>query len=69
VAAIHGLNEGTLRIGSFGASSSIYLLPEILETFRQRYPKIEIYMMKVKIKKLLMVIGTAHRSRFFDYAR
>ncbi|MFV5586164.1 LysR family transcriptional regulator [Acinetobacter oleivorans] len=43
VAAIHGLNEGTLRIGSFGASSSIYLLPEILETFRQRYPKIEIY--------------------------
>jgi len=43
VAAIHGLNEGTLRIGSFGASSSIYLLPEILESFRQRYPKIEIY--------------------------
>ena len=43
VAAIHGLNEGTLRIGSFGASSSIYLLPEILETFRQSYPKIEIY--------------------------
>ncbi|MCT9188646.1 LysR family transcriptional regulator [Acinetobacter baumannii] len=43
VAAIHGLNEGTLRIGSFGASSSIYLLPEILEAFRQRYPKIEIY--------------------------
>ncbi|MDF2535817.1 MAG: LysR family transcriptional regulator, partial [Bacillales bacterium] len=29
VAAIHGLNEGTLHIGSFGASSSIYLLPEI----------------------------------------
>ncbi|MFI7958902.1 LysR family transcriptional regulator, partial [Acinetobacter baumannii] len=43
VATIHGLNEGTLRIGSFGASSSIYLLPEILEAFRQRYPKIEIY--------------------------
>ncbi|EPP8779738.1 LysR substrate-binding domain-containing protein, partial [Acinetobacter baumannii] len=43
VAAIHGLNEGTLRIGSFGASSSIYLLPEILEAFRQCYPKIEIY--------------------------
>ncbi|MDU6100248.1 MAG: LysR family transcriptional regulator, partial [Acinetobacter sp.] len=43
VAAIHGLNEGTLCIGSFGASSSIYLLPEILETFRRRYPKIEIY--------------------------
>ncbi len=43
VSAIHGLNEGTLRIGSFGASSSIYLLPEILESFRQRYPKIEIY--------------------------
>jgi len=43
VAAIHGLNEGTLHIGSFGASSSIYLLPEILESFRQRYPKIEIY--------------------------
>ena len=53
VAAIHGLNEGTLRIGSFGASSSIYLLPEILEAFRQRYPKSKFILMKVKIKKLL----------------
>ena len=43
VSAIHGLNEGTLRIGSFGASSSIFLLPEILEAFQQRFPKIEIY--------------------------
>ncbi len=43
VQALHGLNQGTLRIGSFGASSSILLLPEILEIFQQQYPNIEIY--------------------------
>nr|WP_174506534.1 LysR family transcriptional regulator [Acinetobacter sp. Marseille-Q1620] len=43
VSAIHGLYKGTLRIGSFGASSSIVLLPLILEEFRKQYPKIDVY--------------------------
>ncbi|WP_291357465.1 LysR family transcriptional regulator [Acinetobacter sp. UBA3106] len=42
-AAAHGVHQGTLRIGSFGASASIHLLPEILTAYRQRYPNIEIY--------------------------
>jgi DNA-binding transcriptional LysR family regulator len=41
--AAHGVHQGTLRIGSFGASASIHLLPEILTAYRQRYPNIEIY--------------------------
>ena len=43
VAAIHGFHEGSIRIGSFGASSSIHLLPTILEAFSKQYPKIDIY--------------------------
>ncbi|OTG89113.1 LysR family transcriptional regulator [Acinetobacter sp. ANC 3813] len=41
--ASHGIQQGTLRIGSFGASSSIHLLPELLNAYRQRYPNIEIF--------------------------
>ena len=37
-----GMKRGTLRIGSFGPSSSMRLLPRILERYRQRYPNIEI---------------------------
>ena len=40
---IHGIHHGTLRIGSFGTSSSIILIPLILELYKQRYPNIEIY--------------------------
>lgn len=43
VSALHGLHEGVLRIGSFGASCSIHLLPQLLEAYQQRYPKIDIY--------------------------
>lgn len=42
-AASAGLKTGKLRIGSFGPSSSLNLLPPLLETFRARYPGIEVY--------------------------
>lgn len=43
VNAAHGIQQGILRIGSFGSSSSIHLLPELLQAYRERYPHIEIY--------------------------
>lgn len=43
VAAVRGLNRGVLRIGSFGTSSSLQLLPRILERFTQRYPEIDVF--------------------------
>ncbi|NTY41655.1 LysR family transcriptional regulator [Burkholderia diffusa] len=38
-----GLKSGVLRIGSFGASSSLRLLPPLLETFHRRHSGIEVY--------------------------
>ncbi|KTB60694.1 LysR family transcriptional regulator [Pseudomonas allii] len=38
-----GLKRGTLRIGSFGPTSSNRLLPQILRPFRQAYPDIEVH--------------------------
>ncbi|WP_421557502.1 LysR family transcriptional regulator [Pseudomonas canadensis] len=38
-----GLKRGTLRIGSFGPTSSAYLLPKILNRFRLEYPGIEVH--------------------------
>lgn len=38
-----GMKRGTLRIGSFGPTSSIRLLPRILERFRQLHPGIEVH--------------------------
>lgn len=43
VAAVRGLNRGVLRIGSFGTSSSLQLLPGILERFTQQYPEIDVF--------------------------
>ena len=43
VAAALGLNRGVLRIGSFGPTSSLKLLPAILATYCQRYPGIEVH--------------------------
>ena len=43
VSAVRGLNRGVLRIGSFGPSSSLLLLPRILEQFQKSYPEIEIF--------------------------
>ena len=38
-----GMKSGTLRIGSFGPTASIHLLPRILEHFRQAHPGIEVH--------------------------
>ncbi|MFJ7311983.1 LysR family transcriptional regulator [Pseudomonas sp. NPDC098747] len=38
-----GMKRGTLRIGSFGPTSSIKLLPNILRHYRQVHPGIEIH--------------------------
>lgn len=36
------LETGILRLGSFGLTASLKLLPPILDTFRKRYPGIEV---------------------------
>lgn len=41
-----GLKSGVLRIGSFGASASLRLLPPLLERFRNRHPGIEVYVVE-----------------------
>lgn len=38
-----GMKRGTVRIGSFGPTSSIRLLPPILARFRQAYPGVEVH--------------------------
>ena len=42
VDAIRGLSRGVLRVGSFGPSSSLWLLPKILGQFQKTYPEIKI---------------------------
>lgn len=41
-AVARGLNQGLIRIGSFGPTSSLKLLPAILKAYRARYPGIEV---------------------------
>jgi DNA-binding transcriptional LysR family regulator len=41
--AAAGLHTGRLRIGSIGTSSSLRLLPPLLDRFRRRYPGIEVH--------------------------
>jgi DNA-binding transcriptional LysR family regulator len=43
VSATSGLNKGLLRIGSFGPTSSLRLLPVILDVYHRRYPGIEVH--------------------------
>lgn len=43
VADARSLKRGSLRIGSFGPTSSLKLLPAILDEYRRRYPDIEIH--------------------------
>ena len=43
IAASHGLNRGVLRIGSFGPTSSLKLLPTLLNAYRQQYPGIDVF--------------------------
>lgn len=38
-----GMKRGTLRIGSFGPTSSIKLLPRILQQYREAHPRIEVH--------------------------
>ncbi|MCW2294033.1 DNA-binding transcriptional LysR family regulator [Pseudomonas sp. BIGb0408] len=38
-----GMKQGTLRIGSFGPTASIRLLPAILQAYRLAYPGIEVH--------------------------
>lgn len=38
-----GMKSGTLRIGSFGPTSSIKLLPNILRLYREAHPGIEVH--------------------------
>lgn len=42
VAAARGLRQGLVRIGSFGPTSSLKLLPAILQSFREKYPGVEV---------------------------
>ena len=42
-AASQGLQVGLLRIGSIGPSTSLHLLPPLLEKFRRRYPGIDVH--------------------------
>lgn len=42
-AACAGLQTGKLRLGSFGPSSSLTLLPPLLERFRKRHPGVEVF--------------------------
>ncbi len=41
-AVARGLHRGLLRIGSFGPTASLKLLPAILQAYRQRYPGVEV---------------------------
>jgi DNA-binding transcriptional LysR family regulator len=41
-ADMQGLQLGSLRIGSFGPTSSLRLLPEILDAYRKKFPNIEV---------------------------
>ena len=41
-AAMQGVQLGSLRIGSFGPTSSLQLLPEILDSYRFHFPNIEV---------------------------
>lgn len=42
-AASAGVQTGLLRIGSIGPSTSLRLLPPLLEKFRRRYPGVEVH--------------------------
>jgi len=41
--AAKGYATGTLRIGSFGPTSSVQILPKLLHAFSNRYPGIDVY--------------------------
>ncbi|GAA5630157.1 HTH-type transcriptional regulator GltC [Acinetobacter calcoaceticus] len=53
---LKGFKTGSLRIGSFGASSSNVLLPLILENFSREYPEIEVLILEGTDKDVLQWI-------------
>jgi len=53
---LKGLKAGTLRIGSFGASSSNVLIPLILKQFARQYPDVEVLMLEGTDKEVLQWI-------------
>lgn len=53
---LKGLKTGTLRIGSFGASSSNVLIPLILKQFAQHHPEVEVLVMEGTDKDVLQWI-------------
>jgi DNA-binding transcriptional LysR family regulator len=42
-ADFRGVHLGSVRIGSFGLTSSLHILPTILNQFRSQYPDIDVY--------------------------
>ncbi|MEB6478941.1 LysR family transcriptional regulator [Acinetobacter vivianii] len=53
---LKGFKTGSLRIGSFGASSSNVLLPLILENFSREYPEIDVLIYEGTDKEVLQWI-------------
>jgi len=53
---LKGFKTGSLRIGSFGASSSNVLLPLILEKFSREYPEIDVLIFEGTDKEVLQWI-------------
>ncbi|WDZ52916.1 LysR family transcriptional regulator [Acinetobacter vivianii] len=53
---LKGFKTGSLRIGSFGASSSNVLLPLILENFSREYPEIDVLIFEGTDKEVLQWI-------------
>ncbi|MBT0571552.1 LysR family transcriptional regulator [Curvibacter sp. CHRR-16] len=48
-----GITRGTLRIASFGATSSLRLLPPLLARFRQAHPMVEVHIDEVVDDKVV----------------
>lgn len=42
-ASFRGVDTGSLRIGSFGATSSLQILPKLMEAFQHHYPGIVVF--------------------------
>ncbi len=53
---LKGLKTGSLRIGSFGASSSNVLIPLILKQFAQHHPEVEVLVIEGTDKDVLQWI-------------
>lgn len=60
-AASHlGVKTGSLRIGSFGASSSLQILPGLLEAFYREYPGIDVVIEEAPDEEVARWIESRH---------